>query len=196
MGTPKAGLRLGGRTFLQRVVDALGGGGCAPVLVITTSDVAGAVDEALNLDEEGPGQHKPGARILDNPSPEDGPIASLRLALDTIDVECDGVAYLPLDYPLVTSTVVAELLAAARRSGAPLTLPMHGSKRGHPAIFRRSLFGELMDPTLEGGARTVVHRHLAMARLVPFDDQAVITDVDTPDAYRELVASYEERNRT
>lgn len=193
MGKPKAGLALGGQTFLQRVVDALGAGGCAPVFVVTTSDVAEAVEEALHRDDAGRGRFSR-TRVVDNPSPEDGPISSLRRALDSVGVECRGVAYLPLDFPLVAPTVVAELLAAARRSGAPLTLPTHGSKRGHPAIFRRSLFRELLDPTLEGGARTVVHRHLETACLVPFDDRAVVTDVDTPEVYAEVVRAFEERN--
>jgi molybdenum cofactor cytidylyltransferase len=56
--------------------------------------------------------------------------------------------------------------------------------RGHPALFRQTLFPALSDPTLEEGARSVVHAHLDRAALVPVDDPGVVTDIDTPQAYR------------
>jgi molybdenum cofactor cytidylyltransferase len=60
---------------------------------------------------------------------------------------------------------------------------MHHGKRGHPAVFGAALFAELADPSLEGGARTVVHRHLDRALLVDVEDAGVLTDIDTPEAY-------------
>lgn len=185
MGRTKALLPLDGRTFLRRVVTALSLGGCERVLVV----VSGA---------EAPGEPTPPAEavarearaaradVLVNPEPGEGPITSLRLALQALDPGVEGIAYLPLDYPLVTSEAVSTLRREAAMSGASLTLPTFEDKRGHPAIFRGSLFTELLDPHLEGGARTVVHRHLDEACLVPFDDASVVTDVDTPEAYAAL----------
>ncbi len=66
---------------------------------------------------------------------------------------------------------------------------MHGSERGHPAVFGRALFAELADPTLEGGARTVVHRHLPEALKLQVDDPGVLVDVDTPEVYESVLAS-------
>jgi molybdenum cofactor cytidylyltransferase len=126
--------------------------------------------------------------VLVNPEPGEGPITSLRLALGALEPGVQGIAYLPLDYPLVSAGAVAMLLREATSSGASLTLPTVKEKRGHPAIFRTSLFAELLDPDLEGGGRTVVHRHLENACLVPFGDAGVITDVDTPEAYAALSA--------
>ena len=79
------------------------------------------------------------------------------------------------------------LLAAARAGEAALTLPVHRGERGHPAIFAASLFGELADPSLKGGARTVTYRHLAQALLVDVDDSGVLIDVDTPEIYRTVL---------
>ena len=50
-------------------------------------------------------------------------------------------------------------------------------------MFRHTLFAELLDPQLEGGARTVAHRHLTGARLVPVDDGGILTGIDTPESY-------------
>lgn len=181
MGRPKATLTLDGHTFLERVVTALDRGGCDPVLVVVTEDDEVAASEA----------EAAGARVLRNGDPGEGPITSLRLALSALDPDADGIAFLPLDHALVTGNDVARLIGEAERSKASLVLPVHGAKRGHPALFRRELFAELADPELDGGARTVVHRHLAEACLVPFDDEAVIEDVDTPADYERVRAARE-----
>ena len=178
MGRTKALLTVEGETFTARVVSALMGGGCDPVIVVTSGDAAVA-DEA----------RRRGGRVLVNDDPGEGPITSLRLALAALSGDIDGVAYLPIDFPMVSSQTVATLLAESERSGASLTIPQHRGKRGHPAIFRRELFGELGDPTLEGGARTVVHRHLESACIVEIGEPTVVTDVDTPEAYAAITKS-------
>jgi CTP:molybdopterin cytidylyltransferase MocA len=170
MGRPKATLHLHGRTFLERVTDALRGGGCDDVTVVVAASEPEVHNEADRLD----------VRVLVNPEPGEGPITSMRLALAHLPGDADAIVWLPLDHALVGPADVRRLLEAARASGAPLTLPVHRGKRGHPAIFRRALFSELTRPDLEGGARTVVHRHLAEACLVDFADRAVVVDIDTP----------------
>ena len=173
MGRPKALLELEGRTFVHRVVRSLLEGGCAPVLVVTSEGDDAVIQEARAA----------GARTVANPDPGEGPITSLRLALGELGASVGAVAYLPVDHPLVRPETVARLIDEAGRSGAPLTLPMHGPKRGHPAIFRSEVFAELLDDALSGGARTVVHRHLPNACIVDVDDAGVIADIDTPDAF-------------
>ena len=174
MGTSKALLEVEGETFVHRVVRALVDGGCDPVVVVVATGDTVVADAAAAA----------GATVIGNPEPGEGPITSLRLAIEHIDGEKGGLAYLPVDHPMVSAATVALLLESARASGSPLTVPMHGPKRGHPAIFASSLFPELIDPDLEGGARVVVHRHLAGAKLVAVADPGVIADIDTPEAYR------------
>lgn len=174
MGTPKALLDAGGRSFVSAVVGTLAGGGCDPVVVVT-----------------GPGQREvarraeaAGALVLLNPDPGEGPITSLRLALAVLGPGVEGVALLPVDHPAVRPETVTALLEALASGGAPLVLPTSGGRRGHPAIFGRRLFAELLDPALQGGARAVVHRHLDEAHTVEVDDPGILADIDTPEAWR------------
>lgn len=185
MGRPKGLLPLEGRSFLRRTVSALQDGGCEPVLVVVAEGERDLADEAAAA----------GARVLTNPAPGEGPITSLRLAIDELSGSADGLAYLPVDHPLVRPGTVARLLDAARGSGAPLTLPTYEGERGHPALFRATLFEELHDPSLEGGARTVVRHHLADALLVEVDDPGVLADIDTPTAYESVLAERDEEAR-
>ncbi len=177
MGRTKALLVIDGKTFVRRVVEALRGAGCDPVFVVVTDPDGPVAVEAASA----------GGAVLHNLDPGDGPITSLRLALEVVHDDAPGVAYLPLDHPLVEAETIAALLEASNRSRAQLTVPMFGDKRGHPAVFRRPVFPELLDLTLEGGARMVVHRHLASARLMDVTDEGVITDIDTPEAYEAVL---------
>ncbi len=209
MGTPKGLLSLDGRTFTRRVVETLVDGGCGRVLVVVR-----AGDDATA--EEG---RAAGAEVLENPDPGDGPISSLRLALAHLSGSARWVVWLPLDHPKVRAGTVRALVDAMRGQGAGaatrggtgsgtreaagqpagkvgdaaeapvLALPIHRGERGHPAVFGRAVFAELLDPSVAGGARTVVHRHLeaGTALLLATDDPGVLVDVDTPEEYDALV---------
>ncbi len=183
MGTPKALLDAGGRTFLERVIHALRKGGCSRTLVALPTPrgpVAAKASEA-------------GAVVVENPSPEDGPIGSLRTALRSLDPAVEGVAFCPVDYPLLQAGTVRALLAEFRSGRRPLALPTFRGKRGHPVVFRRTLFDELLGDDLGEGAKTVVHRHLEEAALMPVEDEGAVIDIDDltdyrrhfPDAYRQ-----------
>lgn len=178
MGRDKGLLPIGGGTFLRRTVRTLSDGGCDPVLVVVAEGEDTLAEEASAA----------GAHVLFNPDPGDGPITSLRLALSSLPASIGGVAYLPVDHPLVSTDTVRRLLDRARAAEAALTLPLYGTKRGHPAVFGRALFAELMDPDLESGAKTVVHRHLSEATLVEVQDEGVVIDIDTPAMYDAVLA--------
>ena len=176
MGEPKGLLELAGRTFLARTVSALVEGGCDPVFVVVAVDEKELAAEAARA----------GAVVVENLAPGEGPITSLRLVLTLLDSTVAGLAYLPVDHPMVRPETVSTLLQTARTNNALLTIPMIGDKRGHPALFSASLFSELSDLSLEGGARTVVHRHLEKATQLQVEDPGILVDVDTPEAYRAL----------
>jgi len=179
MGQDKGLMEVGGRSFLRRTIDALAEGGCDPVLVVVAEGEQALATEASAA----------GAVVLPNPDPGDGPITSLRIALAGLHGSIGGVVYLPVDHPMVRPETVRLLLEEARASEPLLAIPVYGGKRGHPAVFSNALFPELLDPTLEGGAKTVVHRHLRDALLVDVADEGVVTDIDTPDAYEAVLES-------
>ena len=174
MGTSKAMLDVEGRTFLERVIHAHRAGGCSRVLVaLPTQDgpVAAMAEEA-------------GAEVVLNPSPEDGPIGSLRASLRALDDAVEGVCFCPVDHPLIHEDTVQNLIDVFRRSQARLVVPTFNGERGHPVLFGRVLFDELLNDALPEGARTVVHRHREDIASVPVDDKGTVTDIDDMEAYR------------
>jgi molybdenum cofactor cytidylyltransferase len=177
MGRPKALLHAGaGRTFLERVCATLARGGCAPVLVVLREGDTAERELAERV----------GARVIVNPTPDAGPITSVRCALAQVErSQAAGIAVLPVDHPLVEPATVEELLAAfdAHRD-ADVVVPTHEGRRGHPVLFRQALFAEIRDDDLPEGLRTVLRRDPSRVREVPVEDEGVRVDLDTPEALR------------
>ncbi len=174
MGTPKALLDAGGQTFIERVIHTHRAGGCTRVLVALPTLDGPIAAKAVAA----------GAQVVKNPSPEDGPIGSLRASLRVLDETVEGISFCPVDHPLIHEDTVQELLDVFRQTQAALVVPTFNGKRGHPVLFRRMLFEELLNDALPEGARTVVHRHLDDTASVPLDDEGTVIDIDDMTAYR------------
>jgi molybdenum cofactor cytidylyltransferase len=176
MGEPKAMLAAGDETFLQHAIRALQEGGCAYVVVVTGS----LDDETARLIAEDAAELDAGIAV--NPAAESEQADSLRIGLAALPPEAEAAVVAPVDVPDVSGALVRAVIDAHVRTGAPVALPARDGRHGHPVLFARRVFQELMRPDLPQGARTVVHAHAADLAEVPVD--ALAADVDTPDDYR------------
>lgn len=176
MGEPKAFLRVGQSSFLEHAVRVLSEGGCELVIVVTgplgDPHARRTAEEAAVLD----------AGIAVNPDPHSEQADSLRIALFSLPPECEAVVVAPVDVPDVSGALVRAVIQAWRATDAPVAVPARAGRHGHPVLFARRVFGELMRSELPEGARTVVHAHGHDLAAVEVD--ALPADVDTPDDYR------------
>jgi len=179
MGRPKAFLRLDGRTFLERAVTALEAGGCEPVVV-----VAGPRGDAAS-DETAEAASRLGARVARNPDGDSPQVASLRAGLRALGDDAEAAVVTPVDIPRLDAAVVRALIAAFAANRCPVAQPFDGVRHGHPVLFARGVWGELMTDPLPDGARTVIHAHAAGRAQVRVP--LLAADVDTPDDYRRLL---------
>jgi molybdenum cofactor cytidylyltransferase len=79
-----------------------------------------------------------------------------------------------------------------RQSKNPIVIPRYQGKRGHPVLFARALFGELLAAPLDQGAKVVVNAHRGETLEIDTDDIGVTIDIDTPDEYRRHVKTSDE----
>jgi molybdenum cofactor cytidylyltransferase len=189
MGRPKAALPIGhaGDTFLSRIIATLLAAELPEVVVVT-----GAAADATRGAWPTP---DPRVRFVHNPAWETGQLSSLLAGLDAPSVEPIEAALVTLvDIPLVTVETVKALLRTWRETRAPLVRPARpaasGHEReehGHPVIFDASLFDELRKADPATGAKPVVHAHAAAIVNLPIADEGAFLDVDTPNAYTQLL---------
>jgi molybdenum cofactor cytidylyltransferase len=163
-GEPKAQAKLpSGQRFLDAVVRLATESDLSPVLAVVQRGV------------EVPAP----ARAVINPNPRSEQAASLRLALAGLANDpAEAVVVWPVDHPFVHVVSVLALMDAFKRTRAPIVLPVYEGRRGHPVLFARTVWLELMT-TATGGARTVVHAHAADVVEVPVPDEGVTRDIDT-----------------
>jgi CTP:molybdopterin cytidylyltransferase MocA len=180
MGTPKAALSYGGRTFLAQVLATLHAGGVADVVVVTGAAHDAAV-RAL--------PHDVAVTLARNPEPERGQLSSLKVGLrqaaEALPHASAALVAL-VDHPAVRPTTVAALLRVAASPGAAIVLPVHGGRRGHPVVFARGVWAELLATPDELGARAVLRADPARVREVAVEDPGILLDVDTPEDLRRL----------
>jgi molybdenum cofactor cytidylyltransferase len=175
MGRPKALLDIGGLTFLGHILrnhHALG----LPVTVILGEHQA-EIQAGVDLTE---------AAVLVNPHPELGPLSSLKIGLQSSE-ESEAVLIHPVDHPLVRVDSLRGLLDSHHASPHRIIVPQFGARRGHPVLFPRLFYDELLAAPLDQGARYVVWRRPETVLILKVPDEGVIQNIDTPKDYDRLV---------
>jgi molybdenum cofactor cytidylyltransferase len=183
MGSPKALLRLGEETFLDRAI-GLFAAACASVTV-----VLGYQAEEIRSQCRRAGF----ATFVTNPDPGRGQLSSLQCGLAAIPEDADGVAFCPVDYAAVQPATVRSLIDALAGSRAVFAVPRYRGERGHPVLFRMPVLTEFLALPPDGAARDIVHAYASRTVYVEVDDFGVVRDADTPDDLEAIRRAVEAR---
>jgi len=87
------------------------------------------------------------------------------------------------DLPALRASHVRPVVEAfASAPAGAICLPVYGGRHGHPVLFDRRYMRELTTLAGEGGARRVLDHHADRVLEVELPSEAVLADVDTPEA--------------
>jgi molybdenum cofactor cytidylyltransferase len=175
MGQPKALLKYRGKTFAEHLVSAT-----RHPRVNITRIVLGAqaqeISRLLPFDS---------SWILTNPDWQQGQLSSIQSAIRSLPPGgTEGLILCPVDHPLISSFLVSQLIHEFDSTGKQIVLPTHKRKRGHPVIFRASLYHELLAASPGVGARQVVWAHAADVAEVATDEEGVILNLNDPETLK------------
>jgi len=169
MGSPKALLPYRAGTFLEHLLAATQ----HPRVEITCVVLGAHVEEIRHLLR---GRR---VRVVVNAEWEKGQLSSVQAAIRSLPANrTEGLILCPVDHPLISQAVVAALIEAFDRSGKLIALPMFRGRRGHPVIFRSTLYGELLAASPELGARQVVWAHADDIVEIPTEEEGVILNLN------------------
>jgi molybdenum cofactor cytidylyltransferase len=187
MGSPKALVPFRGLTFLERLLaaveansivqipgaDSVAGRGIGWTRVVLGAHVR-EITGQLPLDP---------ANIVVNPNWKQGQLSSIQAAIRSLpEGQTDGMLLFLVDHPLVSAVTVGEIITQFYESGRPIVLPKFCGKRGHPVIFARRLYDELLNAPADQGARAVVWAHATEVLEVPTEDEGVMRNLNDPEA--------------
>ena len=165
--------------------------GLSPVIVVTgayADQVASAIDDlpvqiAFNKDWE-TGQAssiKAGLTSLIFP-----PQKSLIFREDNPQgrVGVGGAIFLLADQPQIAPTILHALMEEHASTLAPIIAPYIFDQRANPVLFDRNTFPDLMNLKGDVGGRGIFSKH--KVTYLPWHDDALLLDVDTPEHYQRL----------
>ena len=173
MGESKLRLVLGGESILQRVIREISKVAFAEIIVVLGSDREALQETLAGLP----------VRIALNTAFERGLGSSLRIGVDAVSADVEGVVVALADRPLVTAAMYKALIEAHVRTGAPIVAARFGGVIAPPIFFARPLFPEIGRDV--PGSRSLVERRRSEVTFVDFAPEA-LADVDTPEDYERL----------
>ena len=172
-----------GRSFVRAVTLTALEAGLSPVIVVTGANPGPVEAEVQDLD----------VVIIRNKDWKNGQGSSIREAVKSLTAglrnvkgDVGGAIFLLTDQPQITHSILHALRQRHTEGLYPIIAPLVMDRRANPVLFDRDVFPDLM--TLEGdvGGRAVFHKHVV--EYLPWHDDRLLLDVDTPEMYQRLIS--------
>lgn len=195
-GRHKLLLPLHDRPVLAHVLDAVLASQARPIILVLGHQSEQVRERIV------PYTTHPDLNIIENTEYLEGMSTSMRLGIQTLlsfgykklsDNEIDSALVMLGDQPLITAQVIDRLIESYRTTSKKIIAPVYGGKRGSPVLFDASLFPELLEITGDEGGRSVLERHPHEIATVEIGNALANIDVDTWEAYQQVVAAWERK---
>ena len=176
MGRPKALLPIDGVRFVEKIVSTLKSTDVGNIIVVLGHNAAEMRQKISDLP----------VTILINHDYKLGQLSSLQVAirhLESSGSPVDGILVHLVDHPFIDAKLVNMMIDRFCETKRLIVVPRFQGRRGHPVIFARALFAELLAAATEQGAKPVVHAHRDDTLEIDTDDKGVLIDIDTPEEY-------------
>jgi len=131
-------------SFLRRIRMGISKGNIREVTGILPANVAGYIQnkkrsELIEIEK------RYGTNIVINKDYQKGQLSSLIAAIEDTPQETDAILVCLVDNPFITKEVINKIIAKFRETNNPIIVPVFNGKRGHPTLFSRTLFSELVN---------------------------------------------------
>jgi molybdenum cofactor cytidylyltransferase len=104
-----------------------------------------------------------------------------------VPAESDGALVLLGDMPRIDAAHIDAMIASfTLEARVAIVVPVHEGQRGNPVLWPADLFAEMLALEGDAGARSLMARHPDRVREIDLGTDAVLTDVDTPEALARL----------
>jgi molybdenum cofactor cytidylyltransferase len=177
MGRPKALLPIDGVRFVEKIVSTLKSTDVGNIIVVLGHNAEAIRRKISDLP----------VTILINHDYKQGQLSSLQVAIRHLESSggpVDGILVHLVDHPYIEAKLVNLMIDRFYETKKLIVVPRFQDRRGHPVIFARALFSELLAAGTDQGAKPVVHAHRDDTLEIDTDDKGVLIDIDTPEEYR------------
>ena len=177
-GPPKQLLPYRGTTMLGWVVKQAQRAASLDEVVVVLGRAAEEVREHVDFGT---------ARVVENPVFGEGCASSYRAGIGALNSESAAIMIILGDLPGVTPEIIDRLADEWREQEAPIALCSYQGRKGHPMIFARSMFPQLVDLHGDKAAWKLVDANTSVVQEVPFSFPYP-DDINTPADFERLRA--------
>ena len=164
---------ISGQPMVRRVAETVLQSRARPVIAITGHEQDDVRQALGRLD----------LSFVENPDFADGLSTSLSAGIKALPEDTDGALVCLGDMPLVTSRHLDKLISAFDpEEGRSICVPTVRGKRGNPVLWGADFFDRIAEVKGDTGAKHLLGEYAEMVCEVAIDDDAVLTDIDTPAA--------------
>ena len=179
MGENKLLLPYGKHTVIEESLSQMAESGLDEIVAVTGFQM----DKVGKLIEDRFGKK---VKVLFNENYNSGRAESIKCAIRNIDEKSDAVLFMVADKPSVKSSLIRKAMHEFKRKSPSILYVETPRGRGHPVIFSRILFDDLMK--LEGEPIGNVIFEKYRDETVIFPDNNPQIDIDTIEDYNEIVS--------
>ena len=178
LGKPKQLLDWRGQPFVRAVTRTALEAGLDPVIVVTGAyreNVEAAIEDLT-------------AKVMANKDWPEGQGSSIKKGVQVLNFEnpVGAAIFLLVDQPQVTASILRALIEKHAEGLYPVVAPIVIDRRANPVLFDRVTFPDLLKLEGDVGGRAIMHKH--NVEYLPWHDDRLLLDVDTPEQYQRLIS--------
>lgn len=120
-----------------------------------------------------------GFQVVFNDAPEQGISSSIRLGLEALDGQENGILFGVCDQPFLSADTITALLECATAHPTEICAPFYDGQRGNPVVFPTRFREELATLTGDTGGGKVIRNHPEAVLRVERPSLQELDDIDT-----------------
>lgn len=174
-GSPKQLLDWKGKPFVRQVAETALQAGLDPVIVIS-GNYHNEIESCL--------KDLP-VTVIQNQNYKNGQSESIKLGIKNLPNNIGANIFLLADQPQIPVEVIRALKERHSQTLSPIIAPLVlEERRANPVLFDKVTFSNLLQLTGDVGGRAIFDKH--KVDYLPWHDDILIFDVDTPEDYERL----------
>ena len=168
-----------GQPFVRSVAMTALEAGLAPVLVVVgaNSEQVEAAVADLNV------------IVVKNNEWQSGQGSSIKAGISELTnspTATGGAIFLLADQPQITTSIIRALVEKHAEGLHSIVAPLVLDQRANPVLFDQVTFADLLEIKGDVGGRAIFHKH--KVEYLPWHDDRMLLDVDTPEHYQRLIS--------
>lgn len=127
-------------------------------------------------------------KIIENKAPEKGMFSSVKVGIESLESDTEGILLIPADIPMIRSRTIEKILEAHTAHPDKIIFPTFLGQRGHPPFINKDCFKTILEANENANLRQVLDLFKTRWLDLPCADNGILMDMDTYADYEHMVA--------